>query len=80
MGPNNATLPPVRYHIFKNKLPYPTGLKLQSAILDARFKARETGGGKTDSLFLLGESLLRPADVCRSWLPPLTNPPCLLSH
>jgi len=56
VGPNNATLPPVRYHIFKNPLPYPVGLKLQSDVLDARFKHREknSDGGRQDVLFMLG--------------------------
>lgn len=55
VGANNATLPPVRTHIFRNPLPYPLGLKLQGDVLDARFRARESGGGSQDMLFMLGE-------------------------
>ncbi|TXT08861.1 hypothetical protein VHUM_02989 [Vanrija humicola] len=55
VGAGNAHLPPVRYHIFAEPLPYPVGLKLQQRVIDERLAARKTDpkAGKQDVLFLL---------------------------
>ncbi|WVO21376.1 lipoyl(octanoyl) transferase [Cryptococcus decagattii] len=36
----SSSLPPLRYHIFKEPLPYPVGLKLQNDIIDRRLVAK----------------------------------------
>ncbi|KGB76301.2 lipoyl(octanoyl) transferase [Cryptococcus deuterogattii R265] len=36
----SSSLPPLRYHIFKEPLPYPVGLKLQNDIIDRRLAAK----------------------------------------
>ncbi|WVR09400.1 lipoyl(octanoyl) transferase [Kwoniella sp. DSM 27419] len=45
---NSSGLPPLRYHILQEPLPYPVGLKLQNDIIDARLaaKARDPVGSK----------------------------------
>ncbi|AFR96698.1 lipoyl(octanoyl) transferase [Cryptococcus neoformans C23] len=36
----SSSLPPLRYHVFKEPLPYPVGLKLQNDIIDRRLMAK----------------------------------------
>lgn len=72
-SPNSRNLPPVRYHLFREPLPYPVGLKLQSDIIDRRLALRDAGKGKgraegsgnpgsQDVLLLLGKSLIALQD------------------
>lgn len=69
-APRNRDLPPIRYHIFREPLPYPVGLKVQADIIDRRLAVRgngEKGKGKgkegmQDVLLLLGESSPYTAD------------------
>ena len=54
---SKINLPPIRYHIFRNPLPYPTGLKLQNDIIDRRLKRKEREPERRsgqDVLLLLG--------------------------
>ncbi|WWC90463.1 lipoyl(octanoyl) transferase [Kwoniella dendrophila CBS 6074] len=37
----SSSLPPLKYHIFKEPLPYPVGLKLQNDIINVRLKAKK---------------------------------------
>ncbi|EIW68449.1 hypothetical protein TREMEDRAFT_18004, partial [Tremella mesenterica DSM 1558] len=47
-------LPAIRYHIFRQPLPYPLGLKLQEKVIDARLGRKEKGVRVTqDIVFLL---------------------------
>ncbi|RXK34740.1 lipoyl(octanoyl) transferase [Tremella mesenterica] len=49
-----SILPAIRYHIFRQPLPYPLGLKLQEKVIDARLGRKEKGAGVTqDIVFLL---------------------------
>ncbi|OCF32662.1 lipoyl(octanoyl) transferase [Kwoniella heveanensis CBS 569] len=52
-----AALPPLRYHIFREPLPYPLGLKLQNDIIDVRLEAKKRdpvgSRGKGDVVLLL---------------------------
>lgn len=50
-------LKPIRYHIFKEPLPYPIGLKLQHDIVDFRLSKKDKGGGKDDIILFLGKCL-----------------------
>ncbi|WVQ79679.1 lipoyl(octanoyl) transferase [Cryptococcus sp. DSM 104549] len=53
----SAKLPPIRYHVFKEPLPYPVGLKLQTDIIDRRLEAKKNdpvgSRGLGDVLLLL---------------------------
>ena len=48
-------LPAIRYHVFKNPLPYPTGLKVQTELIDYRLARKAEGGGKHDVVLMLGK-------------------------
>jgi hypothetical protein len=48
-------LPAIRYHVFKNPLPYPTGLKVQTELIDYRLARKAQGGGKHDVILMLGK-------------------------
>ena len=69
LNPNIASLPPIRYHIFQNPLPYPTGLNLQNQIIDRRLASREgsPGGGRHDILLLLGNASFIPRSTASDW-------------
>lgn len=60
-GPSCSTkrtvhLPPARYHIFKEPLPYTIGLKLQNDIIDKRLKLKADGKrGDQDIILFLGK-------------------------
>lgn len=57
-GPSKGKgLPAIRYHVFKNPLPYPTGLKVQTELLDYRLARKAQGGGKNDIILMLGKCL-----------------------
>lgn len=51
-----ASLPPVRYHIFRNPVPYPIGLRVQNELIEYRLGRKAHGGGRNDIVLLLGES------------------------
>ena len=57
-GLRGSQLPPIQYHIFKEPLPYPIGLDLQTRLLDYRISQKEKGGGKDDVLLLLGKFII----------------------
>ncbi|WVF67589.1 lipoyl(octanoyl) transferase [Kwoniella sp. CBS 6097] len=54
---STPSLPPLRYHIFREPLPYPLGLKLQNDIIDVRLEAKKRdpvgSRGKGDVVLLL---------------------------
>jgi lipoyl(octanoyl) transferase len=56
-GPSSA-LSPLRYHIFKEPLPYLIGLKLQHDIIDRRLRLKAKGQQTDDIVLLLGKSTL----------------------
>ncbi|WVQ68509.1 lipoyl(octanoyl) transferase [Kwoniella botswanensis] len=53
----SSSLPPLRYHIFREPLPYPVGLELQKDIIDVRLKAKRDdpagSRGKGDVVLML---------------------------
>jgi len=51
-----ASLPPIRYHVFRNPLPYPIGLRVQNELIEYRLARKAEGGGKNDIVLLLGKS------------------------
>lgn len=60
----SSSLPPLRYHVFKEPLPYPVGLKLQNDIIDRRLMAKSKdpigSKGLGDVVLLLGTFKVLP--------------------